>query len=643
MSGLVQQSSDVRVREIDLSQVIASNASSRAAIVFVSAKGRTGRFNVTNTQAFVAEYGTPNAQISFGHYAALDYLQEGTSIECVRVVATDAKLSGLMLNDVSNTTGLTVFGSTGVSDPDAFDFEAAVVGSDTPLVLFTPKRGPGSHGDNLAVKILSENISPPSAPSVVLGGASGGTLAAASYSYAVTAISAIGETLPSTAGTLVVASGTTNRITVTWTAVAGARGYKLYGRIVGGGYGLIATLNANTLSYSDTGTVTPVVATQPPGVAPTATTRFTVQIFDNSLNTVLPQEEFECTLADEVDEIGQQMEIVQRITAFSELLNVHSNVPNLLSAAPTVKAVAKTSLAGGASGSAVTNSQIAQTWSTHFLDAEKVKVQLLINGGYTDTTVQQAMVTVASSRGDAVALLDMPVASQAAVDAIAYRQLTSGIDSNYAAIYSSDNFVSDPYNGKKLYTPPSGWAAAICARTDRLVGASGAPAGLNRGIIPVLGSRYEYDAQERTDLFNANINYTRKVIGSGTAIFEQVTMYSKNSALSWLSVRRMLNVIKTSVKDFLMFSLQEPNDDFTRRQIVTSCTEYLQAWKNARGISDFQVVVDDTNNTKAFYNLGILKVAFFVTPIIPIHEIQLDVIITKRGVEYSEINISNLS
>jgi phage tail sheath protein FI len=126
-------------------------------------------------------------------------------------------------------------------------------------------------------------------------------------------------------------------------------------------------------------------------------------------------------------------------------------------------------------------------------------------------------------------------------------------------------------------------------------------------------------------------------------VFEQVTMQSKHSALSWLNVRRMINVIKTSVKDFLMFSLEEPNDDFARRQIVTACTQYLQTWKDARGILDFSVVVSDDNNSAAQFNLGILKVAFFITPIIPIHEIQVDVVVTKKGVSFSEINIQALA
>lgn len=647
MAGLVQQSSDVRFREIDLSQVIASNSSSRGAIVFVSKKGRPGRFNVTEPQAFINEYGIPNAAVSMGHYCALDALTELTSLDCVRVVGSGAKYSALFMK--ANSSGVTQFDTltgAGVADPEAFDFDTAAPTPNVPLVLFYPRQGQGSYANSLSVKILSENISPPAAP-VVTVTASGGTLGAATYYYKVTAISANGETVASTPTTLVVASGTTNTLNVSWTAVAGARGYRLYGRINSGALGLIATLGATVISYADTGAVTPVTASVSPATAPATTTQFTVQVFDDLVNPAYPQEQWTCTLQDQTDDVGRQLEIQQQINAFSELIQVVSNVPNLLSAPPAILAVAKTSLSGGDSGAAPTNGAIALAWREYFLDSEKVKVQLLINGGYTDTAVQQAMVFVAESRQDAVALLDIPAAYQSAADAITYRQLvaglTAGIDSSYGAIYTSDNFEDDPFNGKKLYVPPSGWAAAVCGRTDRLVGPQGAPAGLNRGVLPVLGTRYDYNDQERTDLFNAKINYTRKFVGTGTTLFEQVTMQTKTSAMSWLNVRRMVNVIKTSVRDYLLFSLQEPNDDFTRRQIITSIGQYLQSWKDVSGISSYLVVTDDPNKDAARYNLGILKVTIFITPIIPIHEIQVDVVVTKTGISFSELNITNLA
>jgi phage tail sheath protein FI len=183
----------------------------------------------------------------------------------------------------------------------------------------------------------------------------------------------------------------------------------------------------------------------------------------------------------------------------------------------------------------------------------------------------------------------------------------------------------------------------VFARTDRLAGPQYAPAGLTRGLIDVLDLRHKYGSQDRTDLFLAQVNYVRNFVGGeGNAVFEQVTLQAKQSALSWINVRRMTNVIKASVRDFLMYSVHEPNDPFTRKQIVRACTDYLQAWKDARGVSEFLVVSDDSNNPAAQYNLGILKVTIFITPIIAVHEIQVDMVITKAGLAYTEINIANL-
>ncbi len=644
MPGLVQQSADVRFREIDLSQVIRSRSSSKAAIVLVSKKGRLGVFTTTNSKDFIGEYGIPDASVSFAHYCALDYFKEGSSLSTIRVCGAGYKYSGVLLKD--SGTGVTKLQAiaSGVTDPDQFDFSASITTPEIPIILFTPKSGPGSYANSLAIKIVSQNIAAPSAP-VVSNSATGGSLGPGTYSYRVSAISEVGETLASTVSTIVVSALTTTGLnTLALSSVPSARGYNIFGRI-GASEGLIATVGGSVTTYVDTGFITPDTSRLPivsPALLPTPSSEFTVQVFDNDFSTVNPIEEWVCTLKDSTDGNGRQQEIVQLINGFSEYINVESNVTQLTVAVPVILATAKVSLAGGNSGAAPTNGKLIQAWEAGFEDAERIQVNILINGGYTDITLQQRLLKLAETRGDAVALLDVPSSMQKYSNSIAYRQLQLNANSSYGALYCSDVLTDDIYNGKKLYTPPSGWAAALCARTDRVAGPQFAPAGLNRGLIDILGLREEYNGQQRTDLFNAQVNYIRKFIGLGTAIFEQSTLQAKASALSWLSVRRMINVIKVSCKEFLMFSLHEPNDDFTRRQIVTSVSDYLESWKNARGLLDFSVISDDSNNPPAKYNLGILTVTIFITPVIPVHEIQVDVVITKAGVSFSEINIQNL-
>lgn len=644
MPNLTQQSADVRFQETDLSQVIASNSSSNAAIVLVSKQGRLTRFNVTNVQDFISEYGKPDASISFGHYSALDFYKEGSSLQVVRVAGSGYIYSSAILKD--SGTGVTSLAASEVDITDPANIDWATVipsGAYIPLLAFTPKSGPGSYGDNIAIQILSENVSVPASPDLssdVLG-----TLTDATYSYSVSAISEIGETLASSIATLDISGGGgLGSVEISWPAIPGARGYYLYGRS-GSSLYRIATLGASTLSFIDTGAVTPDTANPPvtnPALVPTPSLEFTVQVFDMSSNTSVPKETFVCTLQDATNLSGVQTEATQLINPYSSYINVESYVPLITDSIPVVLACAKFSLLGGDSGAAVTNGQIAQAWTDNFSDTEQVKVNIFINAGYTDVTVQQTMLHVAETRGDAFAILDVPSTMQASQDAITFRQLQLNANTSYGALYTSDNLESDNYSGKKLYVPPSGWVAAIFARTDRVGGPQFAPAGLNRGLIDVLALRYKYDGQERTNLFDAQINYTRNFIGMGNSIFEQVTLQAKHSALSWVAVRRMINVIKSSVRDFLMYSIHEPNDDFTRKMIVRSTSDYLQSWKNARGILDFSVISDDTNNPPAEYNLGILKVTVFITPVIAVHEIQVNMVITKAGLAFSELNLSNL-
>ena len=641
---LSQQSADVRFREIDLSQVIRSNSTSNAALVVVSKKGRLGNYLTTNSKIFTDEYGIPDAKVSFAHYAAIDFFQEGSSLLVRRVAGAGHALSALVLKDDGLGVTSLFQPSAGVVDPEQIPWTDYVTGAQQALGVFLPKSGPGSYANSLAVRIVSENIEAPATPELSSSN-TGGILTQGTFEYQVSAISELGETLASPLAQIVIGGPTsTASIEIGWDFVPNARGYQVYGRVNGNCYRL-ATLGATTRRFTDTGLITPDVDAAPitnPVNLPDAARTFTVQIFDTAINESSPQETFLVSLTDQVDGNGVQLEISQQINAFSEYLDFYSYVPQLMVDVPIVRAVPLTKLVKGNSGSAPTNGQIAQAWLEGFSDTENVNVNLLINGGYTDVTVQKVMIQLAEKRGDAIALLDIPASAQKAQDAITYRQLTLNANSSYGVLTGPDVLTSDLYNSKQLYTPTSGWFAALCARTDRVAGPQFSPAGLNRGQVSVLGLRKIYNEQERTNMFLAQVNYVRTIAGNGTALFEAVTLQAKQSALSWVPVRRMVNVIKKSVREFLLYSLHEPNDDFTRRSIVSSVSDYLLAWKDARGILAYSVISDDTNNPASQYNLGILKVTIFITPVIPVHEIQVDLVITKAGVSFSEINISSL-
>lgn len=616
--------------ETDLSQIVPSVATAIGAIVGASKKGPANiPILVTSTKQFKEQFGMPDPKVSFMHYSALAFLNEANNLWVVRATAADALYGSVLLQKKGISTPNLYPVAAGVNNPDAFDFSAVWNGSTAPtdnLALFYAV-GPGSYSDALKIEVVSKNLATPTAPTVASVG-TGGTLTAATYSYKVTARNSVGETLASTAGSVIIAAGTTNVANLTWPAVPGATSYSVYGRTSGSEL-LIATVTTTT--YSDTGAITPAGAL--PTVA-ASTDEFTVNVYDTSINAVVPAEQFECSLTNKLDGFGMQMELEQRINNQSTLIKVINAAKNYPTT-PQLMSVASTAMDGGDSGSAVTDSRIAIGWDM-FRDIEQITVKILINGGYSSPTVQLKMDDVAKARMDAVAILDMPSNVQQVQQALNYRMNTLNLNSNRSAIYTPDLYINDQDNDMKLYVPPSGHIAAIYARNDYMAEAWFAPAGLNRGLLNILGLRYLYNQGDRDVLSPAQINHIRKFPGQGYAVWEQVTMQAKTSALSYINVRRLLDVVGVSVQKALYYSVFDPNDDILRSQIVGMIGQFLENIKNRRGLYRYLVISDNSNNSSYTTAKGQLNVDVYLDPVIPASKIRLNLVITRTGMDFKE-------
>lgn len=639
MSILVQRASDVRVTEIDLSQIITSASSSVAALVVVGRQGSLTPKHFTNGDDFLTEYGNPDSSISFSHYCAIDYFKNGNDLWAVRAVGEDHSTSGVVLYYDGDSVKLKRL-SSGIPDVTNIDWAKLDPQVKRPMAVFFPNKGPGSYGDNLAIGIQSNIVQAFEPGQITVETTNvGGNLPAGTYHYAMSKITEGGvESMVSSSVEVIIAAGTDqNAVTLSWESDPLAIGYRIYGRM-GDDLYLIEEVGASSLSYVDTGDIIPDESKSPimdiSQVQGSLTAEFTVQIYDLSFNTSVPVEQFVCTLGDATDSSGYATELTDRINPYSSYVNVASNMlafdDDEIPAMPNIEA---TPMGGGDSGTAPTSYDVADAWSV-FSNKQLYSINLLINGGFSSVNVQKAMIELAEDRGDCVALLDVPSANQKWQAAIDYRNLQLNANTSYAALFCPDVYESDNINGKDLYVPFSGWAGSLCAYTDAVANPSYSPAGLNRGLLDVLNTRYTYDDAQASNLFKAQVNYTRTFTGAGIALWEQQTLQSKQSALSWLSVRRIVNVIKVSLYNYLIYSLQEPNDEFTARTIRATCSEYLQQIKDQRGISDFTV---STNTTTAELNSGIRKVTVVIIPTIPIHEIQLQVVISKQGVSFDEV------
>jgi hypothetical protein len=423
---------------------------------------------------------------------------------------------------------------------------------------------------------------------------------------------------------------------LTWDPVELADGYVIYGR-TNAVVGALATIGQGQFTFEDTGVIPPDTNHLPitsPADLPAPDPTFTVNVYDLTQSVDNPVEQFVCTLTPFTDSSGIETELEERINPFSQYIQVTNHTPALVTV-PLVTTVTKTQMAGGSSGTAPTEFDVAAAYDI-FSNKQLYQINTLINGGHSTPTVQKAMDALAQKRWDSIAMLDIPSSKQKFQQSVNYRKLELNLNSSYSAIFGPDLLEADTINGKQQYVPPSGWAAALCARTDRVANPSFSIAGLNRGLLDVLKQRETYDDGQATELFKAQVNYTRTFVGQGIALWEQQTLQAKQSALSWVSVRRIVNTMKTALYQFLLYSLQEPNDEFTGRQIVGACTQYLQGIKDARGIDSFTVVSDRSNNSAAMFNSGVRRVTVIIVPVIPIHEIQLQMVISKQGVSFQE-------
>jgi hypothetical protein len=200
--------------------------------------------------------------------------------------------------------------------------------------------------------------------------------------------------------------------------------------------------------------------------------------------------------------------------------------------------------------------------------------------------------------------------------------------------------VFDAFNDQYIWTPPSGHVAGVYAYTDQVADSWWAPAGLNRGLLPaIVELEFPADLGER-DLMYGNQNAINPIVKfnkDGIVIWGQRTLQRKPSALDRVNVRRLIlyirKVLATSVKYFVF----EPNDSFTWRQFVGVVDPFLQMIKDRRGLYDFRVVCDETTNTPALIDRGIMRSIVFLKPTKAAEFIQVDLTLTTTGASFEEL------
>lgn len=649
MAVLTRRASDVRINEVNFSQTLSQSANAIASLVVVSGKGPVGPKFYTDPAQFRADFGDAKASVSFDHYCAIDYFREGNGLWATRALESDARWAGLVV--LVNAAGATVIRpiSAGLSQIELGlpNWAGYVASGETALYVLYPKQGAGSYANTYALALQSYNLSAPTGVTGTGVPATSGILGAGTYTYTISAVSNTGaESLASSPATVIISSAPgVNNVQLTWSTVPGAVSYKIYGRTSTlSSQGLIATVGTSTLAFTDDGYTVASATKQPilsvSGLS-SSSTGFKLSVYDLSLSTSTALENFNCTTDENVDETGGQTETTQRINPFSQYFQVLSNVPSLVTIPRLSSVSTPVATGGGTSGSSPTIATINNSWNL-FLNKSKYVIDTMINAGRAVPAIQLNMDTIAQTRAECIAFLDTPSSQQTFSAAIDYRNVSLNLNSSYSALFCPDLLESDPVNGKFLFVPPSGAMAALFARTSRVGQPWYSMAGLNRGLLKVLDVRYTYDDGQSTQLYNAQVNYMRKFLGAGIPLWEQSTLASQSSALQFLNVRSLCNVIKRSAYNYLIYGLQEPLDDILKLSLVNGLEEYLVTIKAGRGISAFQVIANSVNNPALLANSGVLAIAVIIVPILAVREIQLTLGISKQGLTVSESVVASL-
>jgi hypothetical protein len=209
---------------------------------------------------------------------------------------------------------------------------------------------------------------------------------------------------------------------------------------------------------------------------------------------------------------------------------------------------------------------------------------------------------------------------------------------SYAVLDSGYKWMYDKYNDVDRWIPMNGDVAGLCARTDQTNDAWWSPAGFNRGQIKnVIKLAYNPRKSERDVLYSNGVNPVVAFPGQGTVLYGDKTLQAKPSAFDHINVRRLFIVLEKAIATASKYSLFEFNDAFTRSQFKNLVTPYLRTIKGRRGITDFFVVCDDTNNTAQIVDTNQFVGDIYIKPARSINFIQLNFVAVGTGVQFSEV------
>ena len=316
-----------------------------------------------------------------------------------------------------------------------------------------------------------------------------------------------------------------------------------------------------------------------------------------------------------------------------------------------ISAPSKTELGGGTDDYALTAGEYESAYDK-FEDTESLDINLVLGGrggGAGDTSSTQdthvtMLTALVEKRRDCVAFVS-PYRSATvgvALSNTATNNVVEAFDlcpsSSYVVFDSGYKYMFDKYNDVFRFVPLNGDTAGLCAFTDQIADSFFSPAGFNRGNVRgAVKLSFNPTKAERDRLYRARINPVVNFPGQGVVLFGDKTALSKPSAFDRINVRRLFLLLEKAIATAAKFQLFEFNDEFTRAQFRNLVEPFLRDIQGRRGITDFSVNADDTNNTGEVIDRNEFVADIFIKPARSINFITLNFIAVRTGVSFTEV------
>jgi hypothetical protein len=303
------------------------------------------------------------------------------------------------------------------------------------------------------------------------------------------------------------------------------------------------------------------------------------------------------------------------------------------------------SLTGGVNSGSLTTSQVA-TGFDKFEDTDTIQVDFLIAPGMGAAADQRTVVNdlvgiagttrkdcVVVTSPDRAAIVNNSTPVDAAVTTASGFTTSSYliVDNNYLKVY-------DKYNDQYVFIPAASTTAGVMAATDANAAPWFSPAGQRRGqYFGITALSHSPTKGERDTLYKAGINPVANIPGRGILLFGDKTFLNRPSAFDRINVRRLFLVVERAIAQAARNVMFEFNDEFTRAEFTNIVEPFLREIQGRRGITDFKVVCDTTNNTAGVIDRNEFIANVFIKPARSINYVTLNFVAVRTGVDFEEV------